>query len=521
MSKNIVNTNPADKIMEGLTILESAVGMTLGARARAVAVAKTNNQGVIYARDVLDDGVKVSRSIDLEDEQANMAVALIRESAQKQLDEYGDGTTATILLSCAIIRESLKQIAQGVAPMQIRAELESALPRLLKESKKLKIPVMGDEATRQIATISSKDDKLGAMISEVFKTMGRDGIVTIEESKSLDTKIDYQTGMRFDKGYMSPYFATDPETMRAVLENPFVLVTDQGIFNFLELQPFLEKFIKAKGNRPLVIIAPEFGGDALPSLIVNKVEGKFMSLCVMAPSFENYQKDMLNDIAILTGAKFITKDMGYKLDEISPDDLGQCSSVVSRKDSTTISGGAGKKTDVDMRVDQLRKQLKDAVGEFNREKLKERLAKLSQGVAVIKVGGQTEVEMRERKERVDDAVSATRAAIRGGITVGGEVAYLHLRRAVMDNTILKNALKAPFYTLLTNSGLDPAEVHFDIKSPPKNMGVDVTDGKIKDMIKSGIIDPLEVVQGAITNAISVAISIIITGAIITPIPPQK
>ena len=505
-------TEATDKIVAGVTKLAEIVGMTLGSRGRTVAIAKSNGKE-IYDRSTIDDGVNVAKSVYLEDEFEQMGLALVREAAQKQVDQVGDGTTGTIILASAIIKEAHKQIAQGRNPMEIRAELEEGVKILTKAIEAHKTPIKTDEETVQIATISSKNLTLGELIAGTYKKMGVDGVITVEESKSPDTTVEYQEGMQFDKGMASPYFVTDPQTMTAVHENPYVLVIDNPLMNFEDIMDFLNDFLEKR--KALVIIAPEYGGTALPSFVQNKLEGKMISLLVNAPGFGDNQKAILGDIAILTGASVISPDTGISIRDIKLEHLGRAKLVTSGREMTTISGGGGTKENIQTRIKQIQSLITGEKSDFYKEKLKERLAKLSNGVAVIKVGGQTEVEMKERKERVLDAVSSTRCALKDGIVIGGEVIYLHLRNA-LEKGILSEALKKPFYQLLENSGLDVAEIGFDIKNPPKNMGVDVNDGKIKDMMKAGIIDPLSVPRQAIINAVSVAIQVIMIGGIVIP-----
>lgn len=505
-------TEATAKIVSGVEKLAEIVGMTLGSRGRTVAIAKSNGKE-IYDRSTIDDGVNVAKSIYLEDEFEQMGLALVREAAQKQVDQVGDGTTATIVLASAIIREAHKQIVQGRNPMEIRSELENDVDVLTKAIEKYKTPIKTDTETVQIATISSKNQTLGELIANTYKKMGIDGVITVEESKSPDTTVEYQEGMQFDKGMASPYFVTDPQTMTAVHEDPYVLVIDTPVMNFEEMMDFLNDFLEKR--KAIVIIAPEYGGTALPSFVQNKLEGKMMSLLVNAPGFGDNQKAILGDIAILTGATLISPDTGISIKDIKIEHLGRAKLVTSGREVTTISGGGGKKENIQNRIEQIKSLIKIEKSDFYIEKLKERLAKLSNGVAVIKVGGQTEVEMKERKERVLDAVSSTKCALRDGIVIGGEVIYLHLRK-LLTKSIVYHALKKPFYQLLDNSGLDIAEVGFDVKNPPKNMGVDVNDGKIKDMMKAGIIDPLSVPKQAIINAVSVAIQIIMIGGVIIP-----
>lgn len=519
MPKNKITFNPESqkKLLKGIETLVDAVKITLGPRSQAVAIAKTNHQGIIYDYDVIDDGVEISKALNLEDEDENTGLNILREAAKRQVDVVGDGTTVTLILAAAIVREAYKQIAQGRKPMEIRDELEANLPILIKELNRHAIPLKGYPDMVKVATISSKSKEVGTLIADTFKAMGTDGVITVETSKSQDTFTEYQKGMQWDRGYASPYFMTDPDTHKATLESAQVLVTDISLTSVTPLIPFLETWYKT-GGRFLVIIAPDFTGDVLPTFIQNKIDGKFISLLVKAPSFSEHQKDMLGDIATLVGATYISGDTGRKLEDITIEDLGRAN-VVSSENSTVISGGGGKKKLIEERATQIRRLIKNEDSEFKLEKLKERLAKLTRGVAVIKVGGQTEVEIRERLERVEDAVASTRSAIEEGVTAGGEVVYLSLLK--LASPILKQALKKPFYQLLENSGLDIAEYFTDIIRSPRNTGVNVISGKIVNMIDEGIIDPIAVSINALKNSVSVGIQAILPGATIVPIKEKK
>lgn len=513
--KKIVALKPEDKrkIVEGVDILADAVGMTLGARARNVALTKVNGRGEVYERAVIDDGVSIAREIELEDELQQIGVSLVRESAQKQVDACGDGTTATIVLARAIIREAEKHIAQGRNPMEIRAELEEDLKAVLPVLDKLSVPLKTYAQKKEVATISSKDEELGAIIADTFEKMGLEGVITTEKTRSATTFTEYQAGMRLDKGYASPYFITDPERMTSHLEGSKILVTDIDINSITDIVPFLEEYVNA-GGRLLTIIAPSFGPETLATFIQNKIEGKLLSLLINAPSFGDNQKQMLSDIAVLTGATLVSSDTGMKLSEMTQEVLGEAT-VTATATTAVVTQGAGSKRGVSDRLKQLRSLLKEETSDFAQEKLKERIAKLSSGVAVIKVGGATEVEMKERRERVIDAVAAVRSAMRSGIVAGGEVIFLSLR----DNArgILHQALKAPFYQLLDNAGIDIAETGYNITSPAKHTGIDVLDGKVKNMIEAGIIDPVEVPRNALINAVSVAISVMLIGGAVVPV----
>ena len=507
------------KVISGVHKLADAVAMTLGPKARLVAIAKATPTGEIYSRMVIDDGVGVAKAIELEDELENLGASILREAAQKQLDIVGDGTTAVVILAREILRESMKQIAEGKSAMTLRTQLEADVPKLTEEIQKLSKPITTLKDKTAIATISCKNKELGKLIAKTFEDVGVEGVITVEESKSSETIVEHQQGMQFDKGYCSPYFITDPAKMSATLENTRVLVTDLKITSIMEYAKLFESV--SKETRTVTIISPEVGGDALPTFIQTKLDGKMQILCVTAPSFGPNQKAMLQDIATLTGSRFITEDAGHKPQNIKPEDLGGAKRITATKDATIIVGGLGSKTEIAERCVMIKKQMEDTDGmsEFDREKLKERLGKLSNGIAVIRVGGQTEVEMHERRERVEDAIASTRSAILGGVVAGGEVIYLKVRH--LASPILANALKKPFYQLLENSQIDKGETMFDINSKDKKLGIDVIDGTTKDMVEAGIIDPAGVSINAIKNAVSVATQIMLIGASIVPVKNEK
>lgn len=513
-SKILFGNDARTKLLQGMNTMADAVSQTLGPKAKLVAIAKATPKGEVYSRTVIDDGVGVAKSIELSDEYENMGVAILREAAQKQLDVVGDGTTAVIVLAREIVNQSMKQIAEGKSPMSLRFELEESAQKLVKAIEKMAKPIKNKKDKVHIATISCKNEELGKLIAETFEKVGIDGVITVEESKSSQTTVDHQQGMQFDNGWYSPYFITDPNSMTATAENTTVLVTDHKIENILELKKFFdEDFVKV--SRTITIIAPEFGGDALPTFIATKMDGKIQILCVRAPSFGPNQKNMLQDIAVLTGAKFITQDAGHKLVDLKSSDLGSATRITSTRDATIIVGGGGKAVDIATRAVMIKKLMETEESAFEQEKLKERLGKLSNGIAVIRVGGQTEVEMHERKERVEDAIASTRSAIANGIVPGGEVIYLKVRDQA-DSKIMSESLKKPFFQLLENSGIDNSEIMYDINAKDTTLGVDVLDSKVKDMIEAGIIDPASVSINAILNAVSVATQIILIGAIVVP-----
>ena len=509
------NEESRKDIIEGVNTLADAVSMTLGPKARLVAISKATPQNEIYMRTVIDDGVGVAKAIELEDEYKNMGAAILREAAQKQLDLVGDGTTAVIVLAREIVNQATKQISEGKSAMEIRKQLEESAEVLVKEIKKHAKAIKTIKDKTAIATISCKNKELGKLIAETFDKVGVDGVITVEESRSSDTVVDHQQGMQFDKGYYSPYFITDPADMSATLENTRVLVTDLPINNILDITDLFKNLVTV--SKTITIISPSMGGDALPTLIQTKLDGKMQILCVQAPSFGSNQKAMLQDIATITGSKFITEDAGHKIRNVLVDHLGHADRITATREATVIVGGKGSKSEILDRMLMIKKQIENETVAFDKAKLQERLGKLSNGIAVIRVGGQTEVEMHERKERVEDAIASTRSAIIDGIVPGGEVIYLKVRDAVKDNDILYQALKKPFFQLLANSGIDNSEIMFDINGKDNRLGVDVLDGQVKDMIDAGIIDPAGVSIHAIKNAVSVASQIILIGASIVPV----
>lgn len=536
------NREAREKVLKGVNIMADAVGSTLGARGQNVAIAKTTPQGQVYERIVLHDGVSVARAIELEDETENMGAQLLKQAAQKQVDEVGDGTTAVMLLAQAIINESHTLIASGVNPMSLRKGLESAADDLTSELERMAKPVRGLKDLKYIATISAEDPELGGLVAETYHKLSKDGVITVEESKSSETLVEHQEGMQLDKGYMHPWFVTNPERMEAILENPYFLITDKSITSLNEFAGFFEQFTKL--SRTLVIISPDISGEALPLLIQNKLQGKLAILGIQAPSFGDDQKNILQDIAILTGGKFISTDAGYKFEDLTTDDLGFAEYISATKDETIIVGGRGKKTDVEKRIASIRKTLEHEEGEFDKQRLRSRLGKLTNGVAVIRVGGRTEVEMKERRERALDSVAATHAAMEKGIIPGGEVAYLKVRKILertqkdvaglkavgvkgfsennlITDKILFKALGRPFQKLLSNADISEVSAALALVGKGEDWGIDVTDGQAKDMVKAGIVDPVLVPIHALQNAVSVAVQIMTTNTVIVPLEKKE
>jgi chaperonin GroEL len=514
-----VNFQPKEKIMSGIKTLHDAVTSSLGPKGKNTMI----DRG--YEVVVIHDGVSIARSIELKDTEENAAVRSLREAAQKQVSQVGDGTTVVVSLAYNIVKEAEKIIAAGESPMTLRAGLESGRDLLVNEIKNHTVPVKTLDDAVRIATISAEDGELGKLVGETLWKIGTEGIVTVEESKSDTTVVEHQEGMQFDKGYISSYFVTDPNRMEATVEDAYLLISDMEITNIHELVTFLEKV--GKKTRNLVVIAPEVSGSALESFVLTKVNGGMNVLAVRAPLFEEKQKSFLQDLAILTGGKVVTKEAGMRFEKLTEDYLGRARRVTSTKDATLIVGGKGSEEDIKARVESIRAQIKDSESEFDIKKLEERLAKLTSGVAIIKVGGHTEVEMKERKERAEDAKEATRAALRLGVVPGGETIYLQARKVLgtsLGHQILYRALEKPFFTLLENAGYNPGQMLERVENLDgkiDHVGIDVMDGEAKDLIQSGIIDPAEVSVQAIKNAVSVAIQIITTNCLITPEKEEK
>ncbi|PIU02287.1 chaperonin GroEL, partial [Candidatus Shapirobacteria bacterium CG09_land_8_20_14_0_10_49_15] len=479
---------------------------------------------------VVHDGVSVAKEIDLKDPFENMGAQLVKEAAEKTNDATGDGTTTATILVQAIVEEGIKNIAAGANPMILNKGIEKAAEQTVASIKKQSKPVRDShEMITQVATISAQNSLIGAKIAEALKKVGPNGVVTVEEGKGLEITIDYKEGMEFDKGFSSPYFVTDSDTMEASIENAYLLLTDKKISSIQELLPFLERLVKVSKN--LVIIADEVEGEALATLVVNKLRGTFNVLAVEAPGFGDRRKEMLGDIAILTGGTVISEDAGRKLEDVMVEDLGQADRVTTDKENTLIVGGKGSKSQISARVNQIKAEVSRTTSEFDREKLEERLAKLSGGVAVIEVGAASEIEMKEKQERVKDAVAATKAAIEEGIVPGGGVTLLVAAKAIdfgmasgdelTGMQLVKKALESPTRLLAKNAGEDGGVVVANISRAAVGTGFDVLAGQYVNMIKAGIIDPAKVARTALQNAVSVATMILTTEGLITDIPEEE
>jgi len=535
MAKQIYYKEEArEALKRGVDKVANAVKVTLGPKGRNVILDKGFGSPVITK-----DGVTVAKEIELKDRFENIGAELIKEVASKTNDVAGDGTTTATILAQAILAEGFSAVNSGANPVALKKGMDEALEGVIKSlnSKKKKVT---KENIKEVASISANDEGIGKLIADVFNEVGKDGVVTVEESQSTEMSKEIVEGMQFDKGYLSAYMVTNPERMEAFYEDPFILVTDKKISSIQEIVPLLEK-ISHIGRKSLVIIAEDVDGDALATLVVNKLRGNFNTLAIKAPGFGDRKKEILEDIAIVTGGEFISEEKGIKLENIDPSTmLGRARRVIATKESTTIVGGKGKPANIEKRVAQLRNQLAKSTSDFDKEKLQERIAKLSGGVAVIKVGAQTETELKEKKFRIDDAVAATRAALEEGIVPGGGIALFEVFKELdlkpvkegksseptndfgRGKLIIKSVLARPLRAIVENSGKDANEVAEKLyRSDKYGYGFNVLTGQYGDMFEMGIIDPLKVVKTALTNAVSIASTILTTEAIITDIPEEK
>ena len=526
MAKQIVYGDQARQaVLRGINQLADAVKVTLGPKGRNVVLDKKFGSPVITK-----DGVTVAKEIELKEPLENMGAQMVKEVASKTSDVAGDGTTTATVLAQAIFREGVKTVAAGANPMAVKRGIERAVEVAVEEIKKLAKDVKKGPMIAQVATVSANNDThIGNIIAEAMDKVGKDGVITVEEAKSIETTLDVVEGMQFDRGYLSPYFVTDPDRMECVLENCLVLIHEKKISTMKDLLPLLEQV--AKMGRPLLIIAEEVEGEALATLVVNKLRGTLQAAAVKAPGFGDRRKAMLEDVAILTGGKSLTEDLGIKLENVRVEDLGKAKKVVIDKDNTTIVEGAGKKEALDGRVKQLRVQIDETTSDYDREKLQERLAKLVGGVAVIKVGAATETEMKERKARVEDAMHATRAAVEEGIVPGGGVAFVRAIPALeklklggdeqIGVGIVKRALEEPLRMIVSNAGHEGAVVIGKVKeSKDPNLGFDAASEDYTDMISAGILDPAKVTRTALQNAASIAALMLTTEALVSEIPEE-
>jgi chaperonin GroEL len=511
-------------ILRGVNKLADAVKVTLGPKGRNVILDKKFGSPTITK-----DGVTVAKEIELRDPWENMGAQMVREVASKTSDIAGDGTTSATVLAQAIYREGCKNVAAGANPMDLKRGIEKAVVAAIEEIKKLSMPVKG-KAIAQVGTVSANtDETIGNIIAQAMEKVGKDGVITVEEAKSMETSLEVVEGMQFDRGYLSPYFVTDPERMEVSLEDPLILIYEKKISAMKDLLPVLEQI--AKMGKPFLIIAEEVEGEALATLVVNKLRGTLHAAAVKAPGFGDRRKAMLEDIAILTGGKVISEDLGIKLENVRIDDLGKAKKIVIDKDNTTIVEGHGKRGDLEARVKQLRKQVEDTTSDYDREKLQERLAKLVGGVAVIKVGAATETEMKEKKARVEDAMHATKAAVEEGIVPGGGITYLRSARALenlklegdqkIGVNIVRRALEEPVRQIAANAGQEGSVIVEKVRGCADNVGFNAATEKVEDLLEAGIIDPAKVCRIALTNASSIASLLLTTEALISELPEDE
>ncbi|MEW6128109.1 MAG: chaperonin GroEL [Acidobacteriota bacterium] len=513
-------------LLAGVNRLADAVKVTLGPKGRNVVIEKKFGSPTITK-----DGVTVAKEIELEDKLENTGAQMVREVASKTSDTAGDGTTTATVLAQAIFREGVKTVAAGANPMALKRGIDKAVEQVVTEIRKLSKPVKGD-AIAQVGTISANGDAtIGNLIAEAMDKVGKDGVITVEESRTLETSLDVVEGMKFDRGYLSPYFVTDAERMEAVLDDCLILIHEKKISSMKDLLPLLEQV--ARQGKPLLIIAEDVEGEALATLVVNKLRGTLQVCAVKAPGFGDRRKAMLGDIAVLTGGKAITEDLGIKLESITVQDLGKAKKVIVDKDNTTIVEGAGKQAEIDGRVKQIRAQIEDTTSDYDREKLQERLAKLVGGVAVIKVGAATETELKEKKARVEDAMHATKAAVEEGIVPGGGVAFIRAQKALEGFTlesedenigvgIVKRALEEPLRQIVGNAGQEGAVVVEKVRSnKASSYGYNAESGDFGDMLAMGVVDPTKVSRSALQNAASIAGLLLTTEALISEIPEEK
>ena len=519
-AKHIISDQAAQQaLLNGISTVSNAVGRTLGPKGRNVAVEKKWGAPVIT-----NDGVTIAKEVELPESFENMGAQLIKEAASKTNDVAGDGTTTATVLAHHIVRDGMKNVAAGADPIAIKRGIDKCVDALVKELAGISTPVQGRDQMAQVATISANDSEVGDMLADVLEQVGAEGVVTIEEGKGIESETEFVEGMNFDRGYISPYFVTNPERMESIIENPHILVTDKKISSAAELVPVLESALQVTRN--LVVIAEDVESEALAVLVVNKLRGTINCLAVKAPGFGDRRKAMLEDIAILTGAEVVSEERGRRLDQATVADLGQARRIETTKDRTTIVGGTGDTDMIKGRTEQIRVLIEETTSEYDKEKLQERLAKLSGGVAVVKVGAPTEPELKNRKARVEDALSATRAAVEEGIVPGGGVAYVRAMSSMdsvsltgdeaVGRNILRGALQEPVRLIARNSGAEPAVVVDEVsRNSERNFGFDAANGEYGDLVDRGIIDPTKVSRSALENAASVAGMILTTYSLIT------
>ncbi len=525
MAKQVVFGEEARKSLKnGIDTLADAIRVTLGPRGRPVALDKK-----FGAPNVINDGVAIAKEIELPDPFENMGAQLVKEASTKTNDQCGDGTSTSVILAQAIVREGFKNIAAGADSQSLKRGVEKGVAAVVDELKKMSIPVKGKEQVAQVAALSAVDKQIGELISDVMEKVGKDGVITVEEGKGLEFETEFVEGMKFDRGYISPYFINNTETMRVELDDPYILITDKKISALTDVLPALEKIVQSTKN--IVIIAEDVEGEPLATLVVNKLRGTLSPLAVKAPGFGDRRKAMLADIAILTGGTVISEEVGRKLDSVTLEDLGRARRVVADKDNTTVVEGKGSADAIDARIKQIRSEIETSTSDYDKEKLQERLAKLAGGVAVIKVGAGTEVELKEKKHRVEDALSATRAAVEEGILPGGGVAILSAVSALdkvdvsgdeaTGVAILKRALEEPLRCIAMNSGREASVIVNRVKESPAGIGYDAMNDVLDvNMVEAGIVDPLKVARSALQNAASIANMILTTECLVTDIPEK-
>ncbi len=532
MAKQLLFSEDARRrLLAGVDMVANAVSTTLGPKGRNVALDKK-----FGAPTITHDGVTVAKEIELEDPYENMGAQLLKEAATKTNDIAGDGTTTATVLAQAIVKEGLKNVAAGANPMLLKRGILAAAEVVAQHILSQATPIETKEEIAQVASVSAQDTEIGELIAEVMDKVGKDGVVTVEESRGLEFETEYVEGMQFDRGYISPYFISNTESMEAVIEEPYILIYDKKISAAQDIIPILEKLVQL-GKREFVIIAEDVDGEALATLVLNKLRGMLKVLAVKAPGFGDRRKAMLRDIAILTGGTVISEETGRKLDSVNVQDLGRAAKVVSTKEDTTVVDGAGEESDIQGRIEEIRREIDASTSDYDREKLQERLAKLSGGVAVIRVGAATETELKEKKHRVEDALSATRAAVEEGIVPGGGVALINAVASLADIkldhddentgvTILRRALEMPMRKIASNAGEDGAVIIQEVRRRQADtgnhrIGYNVMSGEYVDMVEAGIPDPAKVTRGAVENAASIASMILTTEALITDIPEEN
>lgn len=526
MAKTILFGEEARRAMQrGVDTLADTVKVTLGPKGRNVVLDKKFGSPLIT-----NDGVTIAREIELEDAFENMGAQLVKEVATKTNDVAGDGTTTATVLAQAIIREGLKNVTAGANPMLIRNGIRMAVDKAVEEIKKYSKPINGKEDISRVAAVSAADEEIGQLIADAMEKVGNEGVITVEESRTMGTELDVVEGMQFDRGYLSPYMVTDPDKMEAILDDAYILITDKKISNLQEILPVLEQIVQQ--GKKLLIIAEDIEGEALATLVVNKLRGTFTCVAVKAPGFGDRRKEMLEDIAILTGGVVISEELGYDLKEATVEMLGRAESVKISKENTTIVNGKGNKENIAQRVNQIKIQMEETTSEFDKEKLNERLAKLAGGVAVIKVGAATETELKERKLRIEDALAATKAAVEEGIIAGGGTAYANAIPEVEKLTsdvddiqvginIVKKALEEPLRQIVINAGYEGSVIIEKVKGTGAEMGYDALRGEYVDMIKAGIVDPTKVARTALQNAASVAATFLTTESAVVDLPEKN